>query len=65
VKSDPKRWATEIHGAEDGPRDEDGVSQGGEDVIVDAEMDGVDVDDGDGSHSKYSHRAGAGVDAEG
>lgn len=29
------------------------------------EMDGVDMGDGDGSHSKYSHRAGAGVDAKG
>lgn len=54
-----------IHGVENRPRNEDGVSQGGENIIVNAEMDGVDMGNGDGSHSKYSHRTEAGVDAEG
>lgn len=36
-----------IDGAEDGPGDGDGVMDGGEDVIADPEMEGLEVDGGD------------------
>lgn len=53
-----------INRAKDGPRDEDGIAHGGEDVIADPEMDSIEVDDSDGSHSKDCCRAGVGGDAE-
>ena len=54
-----------VDGAENGPGDEDGVKHGGEDVIVDPEMEEVLGVDGEGSHGKDGHRGGVGVDAEG
>lgn len=53
-----------VNGAEDGPGDGDGVKHGGEDVIADPKMEGLEVD-GEGFHGKDGHRAGVGVDAEG
>ena len=50
--------------AEDGPGDEGWVEHGGDFVIADPEMDGIEVD-GDGSHGKDCYRAGVGGDAEG
>ncbi|KAL8799826.1 MAG: hypothetical protein Q9200_007435 [Gallowayella weberi] len=53
-----------VNGAEDGIGDGDGVKHGGEDVIADPEMEGLEVD-GEGFHGKDGHTAGVGVDAEG
>lgn len=53
-----------VNGAEDGPGDGDGGKHGGEDVIADPEMEGLEVDGG-GFHGKDGRRAGVGVDAEG
>ena len=42
---------------EDGPWDEVGVEQGGEDMIADPEVYGIEMDD-DGYHSKDDHKGG-------
>ncbi|KAL8809568.1 MAG: hypothetical protein Q9223_007908 [Gallowayella weberi] len=53
-----------VNGAEDGIGDGDGVKHGGEGVIADPEMEGLEVD-GEGFHGKDGHTAGVGCDAEG
>ena len=53
-----------INRAEDRPGDGDGVKYGGEDVIADPEMEGLEVD-GEGFYGKDGHTAGVGVDTEG
>ena len=53
-----------INGSEDGPGNWDRVKYGGEDVIADPEMEGLEVD-GEGFYYKDGHRAGVGVNAEG
>ena len=53
-----------MNGVEDGPGDEDGVEYGGEDIITDPEMNGIEVD-GDGSRNKGGHGAGVGGGTEG
>ncbi|KAL9023570.1 MAG: hypothetical protein Q9196_007121 [Gyalolechia fulgens] len=52
-----------VIGAEDGHGD-DGVKYGGEDIIADPEMEGLEVD-GEGFYSKDGHPADVGVDMEG
>ena len=44
--------------------DEDGVEYGRDDIIVDLERNGIEVD-WDESHNKHGHRAGSGDDGEG
>ena len=53
-----------VDGAEDRPGDGDGVMDGGENIIADPEMEGLEVDGG-GFYGKDDRRAGVGVDAEG
>lgn len=53
-----------VNGAEDGHVGGGGVEYGGEGIIADPEMDGIEVD-GCGSHSKGGHRAGIGGGAKG
>lgn len=48
-----------------GPGDEDGVEHGGDEVIVDSEMDGIKVDSGARLQTKDCHRAEAGGHGEG
>ena len=51
-----------VNRAEDGHGD--GLKHGGEDVIADSEMEGLEVD-GEWFYSEDGHSAGVGVDAEG
>ena len=44
-------------------RDVDGSKHGGEDIIVDSDMDCIELD-GDGFHGKGGHRAGVGGDTK-
>ena len=55
-----------VNGAEDGhgDGDGDGLKHGGEGVIADPEMEGLEVD-GEWFYSEDGHRAGVGVNAEG